>query len=197
MLLHADLGDRAGAVSAYHHCASVLERELGVTPAPETRQVFQRLMTDGAQYGASLPAVEPAPRSGVAAARLVGRSRELALLGQLWRNAAAGAPGLVVIRGGAGVGKSRVASEIAAMAGLAGAVVVSSQCFGASGRLALAPVADWLRHPVVLAASATLDAAWRGEVGRLVPAAGTRSRLRGHGGRRGSAIGSSRAWPGR
>jgi DNA-binding SARP family transcriptional activator/tetratricopeptide (TPR) repeat protein len=172
MLLQADRGDRAGAVSTYHHCASVLERELGVTPDPATRQAFRRLITDGAAHGASLPAVEPAPRSGVAAARLVGRSQELALLGQLWRNAAAGAPGLAVIRGGAGVGKSRVASEIATMAGLGGAVVVSSQCFGTSGRLALAPVADWLRHPVVLAASAALDAAWRGEVGRLVPAEG-------------------------
>jgi DNA-binding SARP family transcriptional activator/tetratricopeptide (TPR) repeat protein len=172
MLLQADLGDRAGAVSTYHHCASVLERELGVTPAPETRQAFQRLITDGAPHGVSLLAAEPAPRSGVAAARLVGRSQELARLGQLWRNAASGAPGLVVIRGGAGVGKSRVASEIAAMAALGGAVVVSSQCFGTSGRLALAPVADWLRHPVVLAASAALDAAWRGEVGRLVPADG-------------------------
>jgi DNA-binding SARP family transcriptional activator/tetratricopeptide (TPR) repeat protein len=172
MLLQADLGDRAGAISTYHHCASVLERELGVTPAPVTRQAFQRLITDGAPPGASLLETEPAPRSGVAAAGLVGRSRELALLGQLWRNAASGAPGLVVIRGGAGVGKSRVASEIATMAGLGGAVAVSSRCFGTSGRLALAPVADWLRHPVVLAASAALDAAWRGEVGRLVPAEG-------------------------
>jgi DNA-binding SARP family transcriptional activator/tetratricopeptide (TPR) repeat protein len=172
MLLQADLGDRAGAISTYHHCASVLERELGVAPAPETRQAFQRLITDGAPHGAGLLAAEAAPRSGVAAARLVGRSRELALLGQLWRNAASGAPGLVVIRGGAGVGKSRVASEIATMAGLAGAMTVTSQCFGTSGRLALAPVADWLRHPVVLAASAALDPAWRGEVGRLVPADG-------------------------
>jgi DNA-binding SARP family transcriptional activator/tetratricopeptide (TPR) repeat protein len=172
MLLQADLGDRAGAISTYHHCASVLERELGVAPAPETRQAFQRLITDGAPHGAGLLAAEAAPRSGVAAARLVGRSRELALLGQLWRNAASGAPGLVVIRGGAGVGKSRVASEIATMAGLAGAMTVTSQCFGTSGRLALAPVADWLRHPVVLAASAALDPAWRGEVGRLVPAEG-------------------------
>ena len=32
MRLQADLGDRAGAVSTYHHCASVLERELGVVP---------------------------------------------------------------------------------------------------------------------------------------------------------------------
>ena len=167
MLLQADLGDRAGAVSTYHHCASVLERELGVSPAPVTRQAFQRLITDGAPPGASLLEAEPAPRSGVVAARLVGRSQELALLGQLWRNAASGVPGLAVIRGGAGVGKSRVANEIATTAGLSGAVVVSSQCFGTSGRLALAPVADWLRHPVVLAASAALDAAWRGEVGRL------------------------------
>ena len=29
MRLQADLGDRAGALSTYHHCASVLERELG------------------------------------------------------------------------------------------------------------------------------------------------------------------------
>ena len=172
MLLQADLGDRAGAVSTYHHCASVLERELGVSPAPVTRQAFQRLITDGAPPGASLLEAEPAPRSGVVAARLVGRSQELALLGQLWRNAASGVPRLAVIRGGAGVGKSRVANEIATVAGLSGAVVVSSQCFGTSGRLALAPVADWLRHPVVLAASAGLDAAWRGEVGRLVPAEG-------------------------
>ena len=48
MMLLSDLGDRAGAVSTYHHCASVLERELGVVPGPATRQAFQRLMADGA-----------------------------------------------------------------------------------------------------------------------------------------------------
>ena len=44
MELQADMGDRAGAVSTYHNCASVLERELGVTPDPSTRRAFQRLM---------------------------------------------------------------------------------------------------------------------------------------------------------
>jgi DNA-binding SARP family transcriptional activator/tetratricopeptide (TPR) repeat protein len=176
MLLQADRGDRAGAVSTYHHCASVLERELGVIPDPVTRQAFQRLIADGAPDGASRPAIQPAPRSGVATAQLVGRSQELAGLGELWRNAASGAPGLVLIRGGAGVGKSRIAAEIATMAGLHGAVVASSQCFGTSGRLALAPVADWLRHPAVLAASAALDPAWRAEVGRLLPAEGREER---------------------
>jgi DNA-binding SARP family transcriptional activator len=32
MGLQAEMGDRAAAVSTYHHCASVLERELGVVP---------------------------------------------------------------------------------------------------------------------------------------------------------------------
>ncbi len=176
MLLQADLGDRAGAVSTYHHCASVLERELGVIPDPATRQVFQRLMTDADPAGASVQAVQPAARSGFAAAQLIGRSRELSLLGDRWGTAAGGVPGLVLIRGGAGVGKSRIAAELAAVARLQGAVVASSQCFGTSGRLALAPVADWLRNPAVLSAMAALDPAWRAEVGRLMPSEGREER---------------------
>ena len=90
MLLQADLGDRAGAVSTYHHCASVLERELGVVPDPATRQAFQRLMARADSGGEKLPAVEAAVgRSGPAAARIVGRSRELGVLQDLWRAAGA------------------------------------------------------------------------------------------------------------
>src|ERR1700729_2526453 len=77
MLLQADLGDRAGAVSTFHHCASVLERELGVIPARARRQVFQRVTPDPAPAGATVPAGNPAARSGFAVARLIGRSREL------------------------------------------------------------------------------------------------------------------------
>ena len=180
MLLQADLGDRAGAVSTYHHCASVLERELGVIPDPATRQAFQRLMADADPAGASRPGLQPdAPRSGVAAAQLVGRGRELGQLQDLWRAAAAGRPGLALVGGGAGVGKTRLVAEIAEMARLQGAVVASSQCFGTSGRLALAPVADWLRNPAVQAAAATLDPAWRAEVGRLAPAGGRGERAAG------------------
>jgi DNA-binding SARP family transcriptional activator len=180
MLYQADLGDRAGAVSTYHHCASVLERELGVVPGPATRQAFQRLMADGADTPAGetraarqLAPEQPAPaRSGRAAAQLVGRSRELRVLQDAWRTAAAGRPGLVLVSGGAGVGKTRLVAEIAALARAQGAVVAGSQCFGTSGRLALAPVADWLRTPAVQAATAALDPAWRAEVGRLLPAGG-------------------------
>jgi DNA-binding SARP family transcriptional activator/tetratricopeptide (TPR) repeat protein len=173
MLLQADLGDRAGAVSTYHHCASVLERELGVVPDPATRQALQRLMAHVDSAGTGPPATKPAVgRSGFPAAQLVGRSAELGLLQELWRTAAAGRPGLALVCGGAGVGKTRLVAEIAGLARLQGAVVASAQCFGTSGRLALAPVADWVRNPAVQSATATLDPAWRAEVDRLVPSGG-------------------------
>jgi predicted ATPase len=78
----------------------------------------------------------------------------------------------MLVVGSAGVGKTRLVTEVAELAGRQGALVVSTQCFAAPGRLALAPVADWLRDPVVRAAAATLDPAWRAEVARLVPAPG-------------------------
>jgi len=169
MELQAGIGDRAGAISTYHHCASVLERELGVAPGPATGEIFQRLMAHARPAAPHAGAGVPAGRPGPAAARLVGRSAELGVLGGLWRAAAAGSPALVLVHGGAGVGKTRLVAEFAGMVQREGAVVAGSRCFGASGRLALTPVADWLRNPAVQAAAASLGPAWRAEVGRLVP----------------------------
>jgi DNA-binding SARP family transcriptional activator/tetratricopeptide (TPR) repeat protein len=170
MELQADLGDRADAVSTYHHCASILERELGVVPDQATRKALQRLLTPRQREQALSPRNEPATgRSGFPAAELVGRSRELALLQTRWRTACAGRPGIVLVRGSAGVGKTRLLAEAAKAARRHGAVVASTQCFGTSGRLALAPVADWLRNPAVQAAAMTLAPVWRAEVDRLMP----------------------------
>ena len=157
MELQAAQGDRAGAVRTYHQCASVLEHELGVEPDEATRKVLRQLL-------ARVP--ERAARPGAA---LVGRAKELRVLGDLWQTSAAGRAGLVLVRGDAGVGKTRLVAEIAAVARRQGAAVATTQCFGASGRLALAPVADWLRNPAMRAAG--LDPLWRAEVERLVPTA--------------------------
>ncbi len=157
MELQADQGDRAGAVSTYHQCASVLERELGVVPDQATREALRRLLAQPA---------EPRQAGGAA---LIGRAAELGQLHRRWEAAAAGRAGMVLVRGGAGVGKTRLVAEIAALARRQGAVVAATQCFGTSGRLALAPVADWLRTPAVQAAAAGLDPVWRTEVDRLVP----------------------------
>lgn len=160
MGLQADAGDRAGAVSTYHRCASVLERELGVVPAEPTRAALRRLLVRAG------PEVRRAAATG-----LVGRAAELTRLGQRWHAAAAGRPGVVLVRGDAGVGKTRLVTELAGLARADGAVVATGRCFGSAGRLPLAPVADWLRTPAVQRAGAALDPVWRAEVERLLPAA--------------------------
>ncbi|MEV7095619.1 AAA family ATPase [Amycolatopsis sp. NPDC051045] len=162
MGLQAEAGDRAGAVSTYHRCASILERELGVVPAEPTRAALRRLL--------ARPDHEP---RRAAAPGLVGRAAELARLGETWRAAAAGRAGFVLVRGDAGVGKTRLVAELAGLARAEGAVVAAGRCFGTPGRLALAPVADWLRTPAVQRAAAALDPVWRAEVDRLLPATRT------------------------
>jgi DNA-binding SARP family transcriptional activator/tetratricopeptide (TPR) repeat protein len=169
MQLQADLGDRAGAVSTYHHCASVLERELGLDPDPETRRTLELLLADPPADSPVPTADAAAGRSGLALAELVGRSSAVGLLQTLWQEAASGRPSLVLVRGEAGVGKTRLVGEIADGVRRQGSVVATAQCFGISGRLALAPVADWLRTPAVQSAVAMLDPVWRVEVDRLVP----------------------------
>jgi len=171
MQLQADLGDRAAAVSTYHHCASVLERALGLEPDQATRTALQRVLARPTTETRARLRVEPASRSGVAAAKLIGRSDEFGSLRALWHNAAAGNPSLVLVGGDPGVGKTRLVGELAALAKLQGAVVASTQCFGSSRRLALSAVADWLRDPAVQSSTATLDPVWRVEVDRLVPTA--------------------------
>jgi len=172
MELQADLGDRAGAVSTYHRCASVLERELGITPDEATRRTLQRVKARTPSGGRPPPtagSIESTGASGSDVVDLVGRTRELAVVGEAWRAAAAGRPGIVLVRGSAGVGKTRLVTELAALARRAGAEVAVGQCFGTSGRLALAPVASWLHSPAVRASTAHLEPVWRGEVERLVP----------------------------
>jgi len=99
-----------------------------------------------------MPAADaPAGRPGAGSAQLVGRSRELSLLRGEWRAAAAGRPSMVLVRVAPASG--RAASWPRLPRWLQGAIVASTQCFATSGRLALAPVADWLRNPAVRSAA--------------------------------------------
>jgi DNA-binding SARP family transcriptional activator len=162
MELQAGLGDRAAALATYHRCASVLERELGVEPDEATHAVLRRLLARPSTAGTATAGAVP----------FVGRVDEVGVLRAAWRSAAAGRPGVVLVRGSPGVGKSRLVTEVTEAARRAGAVVATAQCFATSGRLALAPVAAWLRSTDVQATLGGLDPVWRVEVDRLVPSSG-------------------------
>jgi DNA-binding SARP family transcriptional activator len=171
MELQADAGDRAGAISTYHKCAEILEHELQVKPSPATETLAERLLNSDSLDVPGTHSRQHARPRHTQRARLVGRDREFDLVLESWNNVVGGRPRLLVITGDAGVGKSRLISELAHRAATDGAVVATTRCFGMAGTLALKPAADWLRHPRMRRSLVTLDEAWRAEVDRLIPGA--------------------------
>jgi DNA-binding SARP family transcriptional activator/tetratricopeptide (TPR) repeat protein len=168
--LQALAGDRAAALQTYHRCTSVLERELGVAPDPATAAEYERLASGERGRTTGVPAAaDKVPAASPV--RLVGRERELGLLRRRWQEAAHGRAGFVVVAGEAGVGKSRLVDEFCSVVHRGGFDALRARCFAARGRLALAPVSEWLRSPALRAARDRLDPVWAREVDRLVPAA--------------------------
>ncbi|QBI19303.1 SARP family transcriptional regulator [Egibacter rhizosphaerae] len=164
MTLEAETGDRAAALRTFHRCAAVLARELGIQPSPETLTVYEELV---ARSVAPVPAA-PEWRADVP---LVGRADELARLHGDWGQTTT-QPHMVLVAGEAGVGKTRVAAEFAEAVDRGGGRVARARCFPSRGRLALAPVAEWLRAPGLHRDLSELDRESRVAVGRLLPELG-------------------------
>lgn len=100
----------------------------------------------------------------------VGRIAERAALSEALGRAAAGRPGVVLISGEAGVGKTRLLIELAALAAEYQATAVGGVCVEiASGTLAYAPFVDIVRNLHRGGFTTSLPASTRAELGRLVP----------------------------
>jgi DNA-binding SARP family transcriptional activator len=169
MELQADTGDRAGAISTFHKCAEILDRELQVKPSQTTQTLVERLLSpDGPDIAGSRRRARARPAQWT---RLVGRDQAFDQITECWRNVVEGRPRLLVVMGDAGVGKSRLVYDVAQKARKDGVVVATTRCFGMAGAVALKPVADWLRHPRIQRSLPTLDQIWRVEVDRLIPGA--------------------------
>jgi predicted ATPase len=103
----------------------------------------------------------------------VGRREEIESLAALLRRAADGEPGFAIVAGEAGVGKTRLVTELAGQAADSGFTVLTGHCveLGAEG-LPLAPLIDALRTLARTTARAeladVLGPARRG-LGRLLP----------------------------
>jgi predicted ATPase len=109
----------------------------------------------------------------VTAGRFVGRAQELARLGDLLARAAAGEPLMALVGGEAGVGKTRLAEQLAATASGQGVRVLRGGCvpLGEEG-LPFAPLVEALRGLAGDLDPAELEAVAgpaRAELARLVP----------------------------
>ncbi|MGQ0571697.1 MAG: AAA family ATPase [Armatimonadota bacterium] len=156
MRLHALNGDRTGAVRIYHACVTALQRDLGVAPSPATQKAYERILAVD-----TLAAHAPTMATPQALPPLVGRADEWARLQQAWH---ARQSRVVLLRGEAGVGKSRLAEELLTWAGRQGIATVRVGCYAAEAELAYAPVASLLRaRPLP-----QVGPEWRRELARLL-----------------------------
>lgn len=103
-------GDRPAALRAYHRCRDVLERELGVEPLPETRNLA-RLIDRGA-VEAPAPAAPRIPLSVLRPPVLVGRAAAWARMEEAWAQGQS-----ILLVGPAGSGKSRLMHDFVASKG--------------------------------------------------------------------------------
>jgi DNA-binding SARP family transcriptional activator len=164
MRCHARRGERATALHLYQQCAALLKKELGVQPSTATRMTYREILDldDDAA-----PAVHAQPRTVVYP--LVGRQSEWNALVNAWHAADAGQSGLFLIRGEAGIGKTRLAEELVDWCRAKGVVAVTARCYAGEGHLAYAPIAAWLKSDALQPALMKLDAPWLSDVARLRP----------------------------
>src|SRR5215210_2584262 len=155
----------AAALRVYEDLRQALAEELGSDPAPETQQVYDAALT-------GLPP-EPAPRGQVPTERLrlTGRDAELGRLRAAWEDACRRRPGLVLVAGEPGIGKSRLLDELDLLARSTGGVVLRGRAFEGERSVLAQPVVDAVAGVVdaLPARSIRRAASAAPGIGRLVP----------------------------
>jgi DNA-binding SARP family transcriptional activator/predicted ATPase len=164
MRLYALHGDRAGALRAYHECVALLKRELGVAPGAELRAAYAQLMNEDVAQTLSAPQ----PVHGGNPSVLVGRQPEWQQLLLAWQRASQGRAQMVSIAGEAGIGKTRLAGELAGWVRRHGAQVATAYCYE-EGNLAFSPLVELLRKEPLRSTLADLEEVWLAQVARLLP----------------------------
>ena len=168
--LLAGTGDRAGALHQYRECVRTLSRELGVPPLQETTALYEAVSagtTSTAAGPASSRPPDPAPTPRPVP--FVGRDAELRRLRDELARARDGGR-VVLVRGEAGIGKTRLVEELVAAARAAGGVALVGRGYQDESALAYGPVLDLVRarldqDPAALDA---LPPAARDDVARLL-----------------------------
>jgi len=179
------LGQRNAALEQYRRCQHIVKQELDAEPMVETAELYQAILDGRFEVG---PVVEARaagevvveltfpsgqnPLDPIARSPLVGREPEMAFLRDRYEEARAGQGGVVLISGEAGVGKTRLAEELANHLRWQGVHVLWGRCYEFERILPYQPLAEALQAALATMAPGDLTnlPSWiLGELARLVP----------------------------
>ena len=185
MRLHWQRGRRAAALRQYQLCVDALERELRTEPEAETRELYREILRPQRLDRAESPRADAAVETEAVTARppvvsdsappLVGREEEAARFHTLLDEVGAEQGRIVALVGEAGIGKSRLLGELAALAARRGFRVFSARSYETEQVLPFRPWVDALRaggvtdDPEILG---ELPPVLRRDLARLLPELG-------------------------
>jgi WD40 repeat protein/DNA-binding SARP family transcriptional activator len=116
-------GRQAEALEAFRDARRLLVDEIGVEPGADLRGLHEAILRHDPSLQLA-PAELPRELDVGAAPPIVGRDDETVWLREWWQRACAGSGGLVALSGGHGMGKTRLAGELAGEAHRGGATVL-------------------------------------------------------------------------
>lgn len=176
MTVLARAGEPAAAIAQYRDCLRTLDAELGVSPLPETTDLYEAIRAG------EVDAASPAPSTARSlvpeqvvpsiAPALAGRDEELAAVLAAVRSIGPHGRG-VIVAGEPGIGKTRLVGEAVREIRRGGGRVLEARAHAGEASIAFGPIADLLRvglgAPDVESRLATVRPDLLREVARLVP----------------------------
>jgi DNA-binding SARP family transcriptional activator/tetratricopeptide (TPR) repeat protein len=126
---HAAAGNRARAIRTYDRCRRLMVETLGVEPSAATHAAYVALLEDpramlGGSNGSGTSPLPPTLERAIERSPLlVGREAAIVTLRAAWNDVTSGGRRIAVLSGDGGMGKTRLAAELAGAVGSDGVVL--------------------------------------------------------------------------